>query len=136
MFKKTMLALSALSMVAVPAVADAHRRDGYYGNGYSQGYSQGYEQQQGYGYNNGYPQQAYSYDNGYNNNGYYGRSYGTRHRCSGTTGTIVGAGAGALLGRSLGRGSGYYHQNSGTTGTILGAAIGALVGRQVGKSTC
>ena len=127
MFKKTLLALSALSMVAVPAVADAHHRDGY--NGYNQGYYP--QQQQNYGYNNGYPQQAYSYDNGY-----YGRSYGSRHRCSGTTGTIVGAGAGALLGRSLGRGSGYYHQNSGTTGTILGAALGALVGRQVGKSTC
>lgn len=59
-----------------------------------------------------------------------------RHRCSGTTGTIVGAGAGALLGRSLGRGSGYRHQHSGTTGAIIGAALGALAGRQVGKATC
>ena len=73
-----------------------------------------------------------SYDNGYYRGGYDYR----RHRCSGTTGTIVGAGAGALLGRSIGRGSGYYHQNSGTTGTILGAALGALVGREIGKSTC
>ncbi|MEO6248124.1 MAG: glycine zipper 2TM domain-containing protein [Sphingomicrobium sp.] len=131
MFTKSLLALSALSMVAVPAVADAHHRDGYYNQSYSQGYypQQGYDQSYSQGY---YPQQAYGYDNNY-----YGRSYGYRqHRCSGTTGTIVGAGAGALLGRSLGRGSGYYHQNSGTTGTILGAAIGALVGRQVGKSTC
>ena len=137
MFKKSILALSALSMVAVPAAAQAHRYRGY-DNGYSsQGYNNGYNgynsgYSNGYnGYNNGYDQRAYS------NNGYYGRSYGYRqHRCSGTTGTIVGAGAGALLGRSIGRGSGYYHNNSGTTGTILGAAVGALLGRQVGKSTC
>lgn len=129
MLKRSMLVLSALSMVAMPAVSEAHRYHGYNnGYGYDQGYAQqGYYQQQGY-----YPQQAYGYDNGY-----YGRTYGYRdHRCSGTTGTIIGAGAGALLGHSLGRGSGYYHQNSGTTGAIVGAALGALVGRQVGKSTC
>lgn len=111
MFRKSILAISAISMAAVPAVADAHRYRGY-DNGYA--YAQGY-----------YPQQSYGYGNGY-----YGRSYeGRRHHCSGTTGTIVGAGAGALLGRSI------VHRNSGT-GTILGAALGALVGRQVGKSTC
>ena len=131
MFRKSMLVMSAISMVAVPAVADAQHYNRYV-NGYGyeqQGYypQQGYYSQQGY-----YPQQAYGYDNRY-----YGRRHGYRnHRCSGTTGTIVGAGAGALLGRSIGRGSGYYHRNSGTTGTILGAALGALVGREVGKSTC
>jgi hypothetical protein len=136
MFKKVILAMSALSMVAVPAAAEAHRH-GRYDNDYNQGYSQGYyPQQQNYGYSQQgyYPQQqAYGYDNRYN-----GRDYGYRnHRCSGTTGTIVGAGAGALIGRSIGRSGGsYYHQNSGTTGTILGAAVGALLGRQVGKSTC
>ena len=146
MFKALTLVISAFSMAAVPAAADAHHYNGY-GNedrdheGDGQGderdqgayQQQGYYPQQGYYEQRGYyPQQAYSYDNGYS-----GRSYGyRRHRCSGTTGTILGGGAGALLGRSLGRGSGYYHQNSGTTGTILGAALGALVGRQVGKSTC
>ena len=128
MFKRSMLALSALSIVAVPTASEArHHHGSYNSEGYGDGDDQGYYQQQGY-----YPQQAYGYDNGY-----YSRSYRHRqHRCSGTTGTIVGAGAGALIGRSLGRGSGYYRQNSGTTGTILGAALGALVGRQVGKSTC
>ena len=128
MLKKSMLVLSALSIVALPTAAEArHHHGSYDSEGYGYGDDQGYYQQQGY-----YPQQAYSYDNGY-----YGRGdrY-RRHRCSGTTGTIVGAGAGALIGRSLGRGSGYHHQNSGTTGAILGAAVGALVGRQVGKSTC
>jgi hypothetical protein len=138
MLKRSMLVLSAVSIVAVPTASEAHRHHGYYdNNGYGDG--RGYEQQQGYYPQQGYyqqqgyyPQQAYGYDNRY-----YGRTYGYRqHRCSGTTGTIIGAGAGALLGRSLGRGSGYYHQNSGTTGAILGAALGAFVGRQVGKSTC
>ena len=134
MFKKSIIALSALSMVAVPAAADAHRYRGYDNGYYNQNYNNGYDNQNyNNGYNNGY------YNNGYQNqaydNGYYGRSNGYRdHRCSGTTGTIVGGVGGALIGRSIGRGS--YHQNSGTTGTILGAAIGALVGRQVGKSTC
>jgi outer membrane lipoprotein SlyB len=123
MLKKSMLALSALSIVAIPTASEARHHHDYYEGEY--GDDQGYYQQQGY-----YPQQTYSYGNGYD-----GRSF-RRHRCSGTTGTIVGAGAGALIGRSLGRGSGYYRQNSGTTGAILGAAVGALVGRQVGKSTC
>ena len=136
MFKKSILALSALSMVAVPAAAEAkHRHGGYTNDGYAQGY---YPQQQQYGYSNGYyPQQQQQQAYGYND-GYYGQSNGYRQRrCSGTTGTIVGAGAGALIGRSIGRSGGdYYNRPSGTTGTILGAAVGALLGRQVGKSTC
>src|SRR5437763_1863827 len=119
MFKKSLLAISALSTLVLPAAADSHRHDRY-GYGYN-----GYAQQQGY-----YPQATYGYPGAY-----YGNEYGYRqHRCSGTTGTIIGAGAGALLGRSIGRGS--YHRHSGTTGTILGAALGAVVGREVGKSTC
>lgn len=141
MFKKSMLAISALSMLVVPVAADAHHYRGGYGGygqaygGYGEGYggygAQGYYPQQGYYSEQGYyPQQAYGYQNAY-----YGRDY-RRHRCSGTTGTIVGAGAGALLGRSIGRGNDYYHHHSGTTGAIIGAALGALVGREVGRSTC
>lgn len=120
MFKKSMLIISALSMVAVPAAADARHYHGY--DGYGQGYDGRYEQ----GY---YPQQV-------DESAHYGDGYNyRRHRCSGTTGTIVGAGAGALIGRSIGRGSG-YHRHSGTTGAIIGAALGALAGREVGRSTC
>ncbi|MCA1653433.1 MAG: glycine zipper 2TM domain-containing protein [Sphingomicrobium sp.] len=139
MFKKALLALSAASMVAIPATADAHRyrgySNGYYSNGYDNGY---YNNGYGYnGYNNGYYGQNAYYGQRAYNNGYYGRSY-RDHRCSGTTGTIVGGAGGALLGRSIGRSRDYdgYRRGSGTTGTILGAAIGALVGREVGKSTC
>ena len=77
--------------------------------------------------------------------GYYGdryeRSYrGDRYdrRCSGTTGTIVGGIAGALLGRGIDRsGSGRYgRRDSGTTGAIIGGALGALGGRAIDKSSC
>jgi uncharacterized protein YcfJ len=52
-------------------------------------------------------------------------------RTSGTTGLIVGGGAGALLGRELDR------EGSRTTGTVLGAAAGALLGREIDrKSKC
>lgn len=52
----------------------------------------------------------------------YDRSRGCR---SGTTGTIVGAAAGALLGRELDQG------RDRAQGTILGGAAGALLGREV-----
>jgi hypothetical protein len=53
-------------------------------------------------------------------------------RSNGTTGLIIGAAGGALLGRSVDT----YGER--TTGTILGAAAGALLGREVdrGSSRC
>ena len=68
---------------------------------------------------------ASQYDRGYDDRGYDNRYYGrTRQRCrSGTTAAILGAAAGALLGREVvGRGA---------TGTILGAAGGGLAGREL-----
>lgn len=58
-----------------------------------------------------------------------------RLRCKkpdGTTGTIVGAASGALLGRAVDK------HGERATGTILGAAAGALLGRQIerGRSRC
>ncbi|MCF2514664.1 glycine zipper 2TM domain-containing protein [Sphingomonas sp. G124] len=69
------------------------------------------------------------------NDGYYkGRvwrdSHG-RYRCkrpNGTTGMIVGAAGGALLGRAIDT------HGERATGTILGAAAGALVGREIDRS--
>lgn len=49
-------------------------------------------------------------------------------RSNGTTGLIVGAGAGALIGRAI------DNRGSRATGTILGAAVGALIGREVQRS--
>ena len=53
-------------------------------------------------------------------------------RSNGTTGLIVGAAGGALVGRSIDT------HGERATGTILGAAAGALIGREVerGRSRC
>jgi uncharacterized protein YcfJ len=89
-----------------------------------------------------YRQSEYDARNSYDNRGYDNRGrYADRHynrnyqqcRCnSGTTGTILGAIAGGLLGREIGRG-GYRNQPS-TTGLIVGAGAGALAGRAIDKS--
>jgi hypothetical protein len=67
-------------------------------------------------------------------NGYHGRVWQDsqgRYRCkrpNGTTGLIVGAAGGALLGRAVDT------RGERATGTILGAAAGALIGREVERS--
>lgn len=48
-------------------------------------------------------------------------------RSNGTTGLIVGAAGGALIGHSL------DHHRDKTTGTLLGAAIGGLLGHAIDK---
>ncbi|MXO58342.1 glycine zipper 2TM domain-containing protein [Altererythrobacter salegens] len=56
-----------------------------------------------------------------------------RYYCSrrdGTTGLIVGAAAGALLGRSV------DSRGDRTLGTILGAAAGAVIGKEIDKGGC
>ena len=66
--------------------------------------------------------------------GYQGRVWRDsegRLRCqrpNGTTGLIVGAAGGALIGRAI------DSRGERATGTILGAAAGALVGRQIDRS--
>ncbi|HET9814793.1 MAG TPA: glycine zipper 2TM domain-containing protein [Xanthobacteraceae bacterium] len=50
------------------------------------------------------------------------------HRPNGTTGLIVGAAGGALVGRAIDT------RGERATGTILGAAAGALLGRSVERS--
>ena len=49
-------------------------------------------------------------------------------RGNGTTGLVIGAAGGALIGRAIDGG------NNRATGTILGAAAGALLGREVQRS--
>jgi Glycine zipper 2TM domain len=49
-------------------------------------------------------------------------------RSDGTTGLVVGAGVGALLGHSIDR------HGERTTGTVVGGVLGALVGREVERS--
>ena len=76
------------------------------------------------------PAVALAKDNGY----YQGRTWQDaqgRTRCrrsNGTTGLIVGAAGGALIGRAIDT------RGERTTGTVLGAAAGALLGRHVERS--
>ena len=70
----------------------------------------------------------------YYRDGYYEgptwRGRDGRQRCrrpNGTTGLIVGAAGGALIGREIDGG------RDRTTGTIVGAAAGALIGREVDR---
>jgi len=66
----------------------------------------------------------------YNDRIYQGRDgrYYCR-RSDGTTGLIIGAGAGALIGHSI------DNSRSGTVGTILGAIAGGAIGREVDRSS-
>lgn len=117
-------AAAAVALTAMPAAADARHRDYRYEQRYGDPYYRGQVYDQGY----------YG-----RTNAYYGNRYYNGRRCSGTTGTIVGGVAGALLGREIARGGGsrYYRRGgSGTTGAIIGGAIGALAGRAVEKSGC
>ena len=112
MFQKLMLAGAALAMGTVaiaPTDAAAQR---YYGDRYERGY----ERQQ----YRGYDRRAYRG---------YDRRYSRNQRCdSGTTGTIVGAIAGGLLGRTI------DSRGDRALGTVLGGVGGALAGNAIGKS--
>lgn len=137
MLKKTALfaAAAASTLVAMPAAAEAQRY-GYYDSRYDR-----YDSRYNRAYNDRYASRdryygSRSYDNGYYNRNYNNNYYGQR-RCSGTTGTIVGGVAGALLGREITRSNSRYGRgNSGTTGAIIGGAVGALAGRAIDKSNC
>ena len=79
------------------------------------------------------PAPALAHDNSYH--GQTWRDSQGRLRCmrsNGTTGLIVGAAGGALVGRAIDT------RGERATGTILGAAAGALIGREVerGRSRC
>jgi uncharacterized protein YcfJ len=116
MFKKSILAATAavVAVTAIPSAASAGHRDGYYNSRYEQSY-------RGDRYRRGDVYRGARYDR---------RDY-RGQRCSGTTGTIVGGVAGALIGREVAS-----RRGSRTPETIIGAAIGALAGRAVDKSGC
>ncbi|MDT9599742.1 glycine zipper 2TM domain-containing protein [Sphingosinicella rhizophila] len=130
MLKTTFAAAVALSaFTALPTAAQAQH--GYYDSGRYQSAYRGDRYHRGDRY---YADRGYyrDYRSRYGNR----RGYYRDRRCSGTTGTIVGGVAGALLGREVTRDSRGYRRNSGTTGAILGGALGALAGRAIDKSDC
>jgi hypothetical protein len=119
--KKTMLALGAaltlitpLTVMSSPAMAQ--------GRGYDRGYERGYQEGRYEGERVGSRTRVWRGDDGR----YYCR------RSNGTTGLIIGAAGGALLGREV------DSRGNRATGTILGAALGGLLGREIqrGRARC
>ncbi len=116
MFKMLTLSAATLAMGAgalLPATgADAQR---YRGSSYDRSYNDRR-------YNDGYDARTYRGDDG-------SARYRTVRKCSdGTTGAIVGAIAGGLLGRVI------DSRGDRAVGTILGGAGGALAGRAIERS--
>ena len=120
MLKTLSLVGAALAMTAgavvplAPAQAQRYGYDRSYGDGYNRdGYS-------------GYDRSYRGYDRSYRG---YNRSYRARQKCNdGDGGTIVGAIAGGLLGRTIDT------RGDRALGTVLGAGAGALAGRAVERS--
>lgn len=110
-------------IAATPAMAQGRYQPGDY---YGRGYEQNYRDDRGYRGDRRY----YNDRRAYRDNRRYYR--GDRCRSDGTTGTILGAVVGGLLGREIGRG-GRYNRPS-TTGTIIGAGAGALAGRAIDRN--
>ena len=110
-----------LAAVFAPVAATAQR----YGDDaprYEQSYRGGYAQP-------GYGQRGYDARDGYANRGGYDRADYRDVRCSsGTGGTIIGAIAGGLLGRTIDT------RGDRALGTVLGASAGALAGNAIGRS--
>jgi glycine zipper 2TM protein len=102
--KKTLLALAAVSLAVPTAQAEARHH-----------------------YRHHETRHYYQSDNGVR----YWRGNDGRYHCrrsNGTTGLIIGAAGGALVGRAVDT------HGSRTTGTVLGAAAGALLGRSVARN--
>ncbi len=143
------------ALTALPAVASAETaaQPGYYGDRYdgrdryenrrddrrydrrdNRRDSRRYNRQgERYGYN-GYYGNNYNYGQYYNSRGYYNgptwRGNDGRYHCrrsDGTTGTIIGGAAGALIGSEIaGRGDR-------TLGAVLGGVLGAVIGNSVDR---
>lgn len=119
MFKKVSLVGAAMMMGAttiIPATP-ALAGDGYYRDYRGDRYERG-DYYRGDRYYEGRRYRDHRRYNGYN------------CRRSGTTGTIVGAIAGGLLGREV-----VGRRGDRTAGAIVGAGVGALAGRAIDKSS-
>ncbi|MFM5893686.1 MAG: glycine zipper 2TM domain-containing protein [Novosphingobium sp.] len=123
--KKTVISavIAATALTSVPAFGDPPPWAPAHGRRAHERYEE-YDR----GYDGGYQRQYYRTGNGIA----YWRGDDGRYYCrrsNGTTGLLIGAAAGALLGRSIDR------RGDRSTGTILGAAAGALLGREVERSS-
>lgn len=138
-FAALALAMSVSAFVPATSASAQQYHGDYRGSDYDRGYDRDDRRNDRGDYRDDY-RGPYRGGNGggyYDNNGYYSNGYNQRRvyyrnqRCSdGTTGTIIGAIAGGLLGNSI---AGYGNR---TTGTIIGGAAGALAGRAIDKGGC
>lgn len=118
--KKTLLAIAAATLVlpAAPAAADPPPWAPAHGKRYK-------ERQRAYdSYGRYYEPRRIS------RNDRIWRGRDGRYHCkrdNGTTGLVIGAAGGALLGREIDGG------RDRATGTIVGAALGALLGREIDR---
>lgn len=115
-------ATALTGLAATPAAAQRYDHQRAYDEAYREGYNRDDERR---GYGGRYEDRRYDARR-YDDRRYYSRS----RRCTGSTGTIVGAIAGGLLGNAIaGRGDR-------TLGAVLGAGGGALAGRAVDRDGC
>jgi hypothetical protein len=114
--RRTLIALT-LAAVFIPAAPALAERDGYYRDGAYDDRGRYYE-----------PRRVASSDEVWR--GRDGRYYCKRK--NGTTGLLIGAAGGALLGREIDGG------RDRAAGTLIGAAAGGLLGREIdrGKARC
>ncbi len=112
-----LIATAMTGVTATPVMAREYRNNGYYGDYGRAGYGYQNDRRDDRQYN------QRNRNDRYNNN----RNY---QRCNndGTTGTILGAVVGGLLGHEV------AGRNARTEGAIIGAAVGALGGRAIDKS--
>lgn len=125
--KKTLIGLTALAvaiptMAATPASAQRHHHRDSYSQDYRQDYRGDYRNQRDYR------------SNDYDRSGYYnGRTWRDnrgQYRCrrsDGSTGLLIGAVGGALVGRTIDT------RGDRTVGTLLGAVVGGLIGNSIEK---
>ncbi len=131
MMKAKILSAAAVAAMVIGSfgvTAPAMARGDYYGRGdYNQGgYNRGYDRGQYYsGRDTSYNESQRGY---YNGNNYNRGRQNYRCRNDGTTGTIVGAIAGGLLGNSV-----VGRRGDRTAGTLVGGVVGALAGRAIDK---
>jgi hypothetical protein len=115
-FKKAGLAVAmaaATVTVSTPAMAGNYRGGDYYESRYGDYYGD---------------RRDYRRGRDYRGDRYY-RGYRSQRCSSGTTGTIIGAIAGGLLGREV-----VGRRGDRTAGAIVGAGVGALAGRAIDKN--
>jgi hypothetical protein len=126
--KKFLIGLSALA-VAVPTLSAPAAAQNYRESRYERDYRDDYRQD--YRDNR---RQDRRYSRYYDNRGYYnGPTWRGRNgqnycrRSDGTTGMLIGAVGGALVGRTIDT------RGDRTTGTLLGAVVGGLLGNAIEK---